>query len=89
MVAKYSSISTRKLSNALTLLTSDKSMVAMSDYGEFHKMVKRYIMTSVLGTNAQVRNIKLTRYCNLSLQDVSGGACICAFTSELGLIWPS
>ncbi|XP_020088879.1 ent-kaurene oxidase 2-like isoform X1 [Ananas comosus] len=53
MVAKYSSISTRKLSNALTLLTSDKSMVAMSDYGEFHKMVKRYIMTSVLGTNAQ------------------------------------
>ncbi|XP_020088882.1 ent-kaurene oxidase 2-like isoform X2 [Ananas comosus] len=53
MVTKYSSTSSRKLSNALTLLTSNKSMVAMSDYGEFHKMVKRYIMTSVLGTNAQ------------------------------------
>ncbi|XP_058073925.1 ent-kaurene oxidase, chloroplastic isoform X2 [Magnolia sinica] len=55
MVTRYSSISTRKLSKALTLLTSDKSMVAMSDYTEFHKMVKRYILTSVLGANAQKR----------------------------------
>ncbi|KAL6005916.1 hypothetical protein ACLOJK_039961 [Asimina triloba] len=53
MVTKYPSISTRKLSKALTLLTDNKSMVAMSDYGEFHKMVKRYILTSVLGANAQ------------------------------------
>ncbi|WOK97004.1 ent-kaurene oxidase [Canna indica] len=53
MVTKFSSISSRKLSKALTLLTSNKSMVAMSDYGEFHRMVKRYIMTSLLGPNAQ------------------------------------
>nr|WHO15132.1 cytochrome P450 18 [Alpinia oxyphylla] len=56
MVAKYSSISNRKLSKALTLLTSNKRMVAMSDYGEFHKMVKRYILTSLLGANAQKQN---------------------------------
>ncbi|XP_077225415.1 ent-kaurene oxidase-like [Tasmannia lanceolata] len=56
LVTRFSSISTRKLTNALTLLTADKTMVAMSDYGEFHKMVKQYILASVLGTNAQKRN---------------------------------
>lgn len=55
MVTRFSSISTRKLSKALTMLTSNKNMVAMSDYGDFHKMVKRYILTSVLGANAQKR----------------------------------
>ncbi|KAL2504162.1 Ent-kaurene oxidase [Abeliophyllum distichum] len=53
MVTRFSSISTRKLSNALKSLTSDKNMVAMSDYGEFHKTVKRHILTSTLGPNAQ------------------------------------
>ncbi|KAF2309903.1 hypothetical protein GH714_005556 [Hevea brasiliensis] len=56
MVTRYSSISTRKLSKALTVLTQDKCMVATSDYDEFHKMVKRCILTSVLGTNAQRRH---------------------------------
>ncbi|KAK9129652.1 hypothetical protein Sjap_010139 [Stephania japonica] len=55
MVTKYSSISTRKLSNALKILTNDKCMVATSDYNEFHKTVKRYILTSLLGPNAQKR----------------------------------
>ncbi|KAL6964862.1 imidazoleacetate 4-monooxygenase [Sarracenia purpurea var. burkii] len=56
MVARFSSISTRKLSNALRILTFDKCMVATSDYDEFHKTVKRYILTSVLGPNAQKRH---------------------------------
>lgn len=56
MVTRFSSISTRKLSNALTILTNDKCMVAMSDYNEFHKTVKRYILTKLLGSNAQKRN---------------------------------
>lgn len=54
MVDKYSSISKRKLTSSLSMLTHDKSMVAMSDYGDFHKTVKRHIVTSVLGANAQV-----------------------------------
>ena len=54
MVTRFSSISTRKLSNALKILTSDKSMVAMSDYDDFHKLVKRNILTNILGPNAQV-----------------------------------
>lgn len=29
-------------------------MVAMSDYNDFHKMAKRYILANVLGANAQV-----------------------------------
>lgn len=53
-MTRYSSISTRKLSKALTVLTQDKCMVATSDYDEFHKMVKRYLLANVLGTNAQV-----------------------------------
>ncbi|KAL5725177.1 hypothetical protein ACHQM5_000383 [Ranunculus cassubicifolius] len=53
MVTRFSSISTRKLSNALTILTSDKCMVAMSDYNDFHKKVKRLIISGFLGVNAQ------------------------------------
>ncbi|XP_015884757.3 ent-kaurene oxidase, chloroplastic [Ziziphus jujuba] len=56
MVTRYSSISTRKLSSALTTLTSNKCMVATSDYNDFHKMIKRYILTNVLGANAQKRH---------------------------------
>lgn len=55
MVTRYSSISTRKMSNAIKILGCDKSIVALTDYGEFHRTVKRHILTSTLGTNAQVR----------------------------------
>ncbi|KAJ8762336.1 hypothetical protein K2173_007494 [Erythroxylum novogranatense] len=56
MVDRFSSISTRKLSKALTVLTQNKSMVATSDYDEFHKTVKRFILTNMLGPNAQKRH---------------------------------
>lgn len=48
MVTKFSAISTRKLPNALRILTSEKTMVAMSDYGEYHRMVKKLILTNLL-----------------------------------------
>ena len=54
MVTRFPSISTRKLSKALQILTSDKTMVAISDYDEFHKTVKRHLLTHILGPNAQV-----------------------------------
>ncbi|KAL0325657.1 UNVERIFIED_CONTAM: Ent-kaurene oxidase, chloroplastic [Sesamum radiatum] len=56
MVTKYSSISARKLSNALKILTCDKSVVAVSDYNEFYKTAKRHLLTSTLGPNAQKRH---------------------------------
>ncbi|KAM0972992.1 hypothetical protein ACFX13_016641 [Malus domestica] len=56
MVTRYPSMSTKKLSNALKILTYDKCMVAISDYNDFHKMIKRYILTNVLGANAQKRH---------------------------------
>jgi ent-kaurene oxidase len=56
MVTRFSSISTRKLSNALKTLTSDKCMVATSDYDDFHKTIKRHILANVLGANAQKRH---------------------------------
>lgn len=57
MVTRFSSISTRKLSKALKILTNDKCMVATSDYDEFHKTVKRHILTNVLGPNAQKQHL--------------------------------
>ncbi|XP_031487164.1 ent-kaurene oxidase, chloroplastic [Nymphaea colorata] len=55
MVTKFSSISTRKLPSALKILTGGKTMVAMSDYGEEHKLFKKCLLTSILGANAQKR----------------------------------
>ncbi|XP_047326876.1 ent-kaurene oxidase-like [Impatiens glandulifera] len=57
MVTRFSSISTRKLSKALTILTSDKCMVATSDYNEFHKIVKRHVITNLLSSTAQKRQL--------------------------------
>ncbi|XP_027094348.1 ent-kaurene oxidase [Coffea arabica] len=56
MVTRYSSISSRKLSKALTILTAGKSIIAMSDYDEYYKMAKKHILNSTLGTNAQKRH---------------------------------
>ncbi|KAL9682688.1 hypothetical protein QQ045_014494 [Rhodiola kirilowii] len=52
MITRFSSISTRKLSSAMNVITQNKSMVATSDYDDFHKMVKRHAITGALGTNA-------------------------------------
>ncbi|GJU12475.1 Ent-kaurene oxidase, chloroplastic-like protein [Tanacetum coccineum] len=54
MVTRFESISTRKLSKALNILTANKSMVTMSDYDDYHKTVKRNILTSVLGPAARI-----------------------------------
>ncbi|MBA0659143.1 hypothetical protein Goklo_011301, partial [Gossypium klotzschianum] len=52
-VTRFSSISTKNLSNALKTLTIDKSVVATSDYNEFHKLAKRFLLRNILGSNAQ------------------------------------
>ncbi|XP_076904787.1 ent-kaurene oxidase-like [Bidens hawaiensis] len=52
-VSRFQSISTRKLPNALKILSADKSMVALSDYNDFHKTFKRHLLTGLLGPNAQ------------------------------------
>lgn len=74
MVTRFSSISTRKLSNALTVLTCDKSMVATSDYDDFHKLVKRCILNGLLGANAQVSSSSFIR---LHLPDILCGKFKC------------
>ncbi|KAL8244298.1 hypothetical protein R6Q59_010556 [Mikania micrantha] len=55
-VTRFQSISTRNLSKALKVLTADKTIVAMSDYNDYHKTVKRHILTAVLGPNAQKKH---------------------------------
>ncbi|XP_020591971.1 ent-kaurene oxidase 2-like [Phalaenopsis equestris] len=52
LVTRFSSISTRKLSNALETITG-KEIIVACDYGEYHKMAKKHLISAVLGTNAQ------------------------------------
>ncbi|XP_020237784.1 ent-kaurene oxidase, chloroplastic [Cajanus cajan] len=56
MVTRFSSMSNRQLSTALKVLTFDKCMVAISDYNDFHKMIKKHILSNILGANAQKRH---------------------------------
>lgn len=56
MITKYSSISTRKLSKALSILTAQKRMVAMSDYNAEHRMLKKLVVTNLLGQTPQKAN---------------------------------
>lgn len=53
-MTRFDSISTRKVPYALKILTADKTMVAMSDYNDYHKTAKRNVVTSVLGPAARV-----------------------------------
>nr|XP_017251171.1 PREDICTED: ent-kaurene oxidase, chloroplastic-like [Daucus carota subsp. sativus] len=53
MVTRFPAISTRKLSKAVDILACDKSLVAISDYDEFHKTTKRHLLTHILGPSAQ------------------------------------
>lgn len=55
MIEKFPSISTRKISKVMSILSRDKKLVAISDDGDFHKSTKRYIMTSMLGGTAQIK----------------------------------
>lgn len=59
MITKYSSISTRKMSKALSILTAQKTMVAMSDYGDEHRMLKKLMLTNLLGPIPQKANQQL------------------------------
>ncbi|CAA0819652.1 Ent-kaurene oxidase- chloroplastic [Striga hermonthica] len=55
MVTRFSSISTRKLSNALKIISCDKNVIALCDYGDIHKTFKGHILNSMLGSNALKR----------------------------------
>eukprot|EP01018_Ginkgo_biloba_P029901 Gb_04557 [translate_table: standard] len=52
MVAKYPSINTRKLPHSISVLSAQKSTIALGDYGEYHLMSKKLLLTHVLGNTA-------------------------------------
>ncbi|XP_004486599.1 ent-kaurene oxidase, chloroplastic-like [Cicer arietinum] len=70
LVTRLSSIKTKKMSAALEILTSNQCMVAMSDYSDFHKTIKRHLLANVLGANAQKqhRNLRDVMIENMSKQ---------------------
>ena len=82
MVAKFSSISTRKLPKAISVLSHDKKMVATSDYGDFHKMVKRLVMLGMLGSSAQVQVLTLRK-----LYSLVATTCICLHIQLINVSW--
>ncbi|KAM0931666.1 hypothetical protein ACQ4PT_000172 [Festuca glaucescens] len=55
MVAKFSSISNRKLPQAFSRLSHDKMILAVCDNGDYYKMVKHFVMAGMLGSSAQDR----------------------------------
>ncbi len=61
MITKYEAISSRKMPLALQILTRDKTMVAMSDYGDEHRMLKKLAMGHLLNINTQVGLATSTR----------------------------
>ncbi|KAK6934197.1 Cytochrome P450 [Dillenia turbinata] len=66
MVTKYSSMSSRKLSKALKMITHDKTVVVVSNYDDFYRTVKRFIINGLLGANAlkRLRHIRETMFKN-------------------------
>ncbi|XP_057830360.2 ent-kaurene oxidase 2 isoform X2 [Cryptomeria japonica] len=56
LVTKYMSISSRKLPRALQILTRDKTMVAMSDYGDEHRLLKQVMVADLLSSACQMHN---------------------------------
>ncbi|KAJ7110303.1 hypothetical protein O6H91_Y570800 [Diphasiastrum complanatum] len=56
MVTKYESISKRELGTSLNILTCQKTMVAMSDYGVEHRFLKKIVMANLLGPSPQREN---------------------------------
>ncbi|KAH7284369.1 hypothetical protein KP509_34G051400 [Ceratopteris richardii] len=59
MLTKYPSISTRKMSKALSILTGGKTMVATSDYCDLYRMLKKLLVQNLLGPTPQKANQKL------------------------------
>ncbi|EFJ16968.1 ent-kaurene oxidase [Selaginella moellendorffii] len=53
LVAKYSSISNRDLGSNITILTRNRKIVAMSDYDERYRMLKRMMVNNLLGQTSQ------------------------------------
>uniref|UniRef100_A0A0C9SA79 TSA: Wollemia nobilis Ref_Wollemi_Transcript_4492_1711 transcribed RNA sequence n=1 Tax=Wollemia nobilis TaxID=56998 RepID=A0A0C9SA79_9CONI len=59
MTEKHSSITAKKLTTALQVLSLDKTMVALSDYGKDHRLLKKLMVTHLLGTAPQRNNVKM------------------------------
>ncbi len=81
MITKYEAISSRKMPLALQILTRDKTMVAMSDYGDEHRMLKKLAVVHLLNSNTQVGLATSTR--KLELLFV---CCLCIFISCLVIV---
>ncbi|KAL2634374.1 hypothetical protein R1flu_005853 [Riccia fluitans] len=56
LVTHFESVSTRRMTTAMRILTGNKTMVAMSDYGEEHRMLKKMVVGNLLGMSAQRAN---------------------------------
>ncbi|XP_024527089.1 ent-kaurene oxidase 2 [Selaginella moellendorffii] len=68
VVAKYSSISNRDLGSNLTILTRNRKIVAMSDYGDRYRMLKRMVVNNLLGqTSQKALHVQRENYLGIAL----------------------
>ncbi|XP_057873300.2 ent-kaurene oxidase, chloroplastic [Cryptomeria japonica] len=56
MTEHHSSITAKNLTTALKVLSLDQTMVALSDYGRDHRLMKKLMVSHLLGTTPQRNN---------------------------------
>ncbi|XP_059077883.1 ent-kaurene oxidase-like protein 1 [Cryptomeria japonica] len=56
MTDHHSSITAKNLTTALKVLSLDQTMVALSDYGRDHRLMKKLMVSHLLGTTPQKNN---------------------------------
>jgi hypothetical protein len=54
MITKFETISSRRLPLAIQIISRDKNMISLSDYGNQYRMLKKLLVDHLFNTNTQV-----------------------------------
>jgi hypothetical protein len=54
MITKFETISSKKLPLAIQIISRDKNLISLSDYGNQYRMLKKPLIDHLLNTNPQV-----------------------------------
>jgi len=54
MITKFETISSRKLPLAMQIISRDKNLISLLDYGNEYCMLKKILVDHLLNTNTQV-----------------------------------
>jgi hypothetical protein len=54
MITKFETISSRKLPLVMQIISRDKNLISLLDYGNEYRMLKKLLVDHLLNTNTQV-----------------------------------